>query len=146
MNRHLLSITPTPRHASRVWACCDFRKKVAQVQTFWEVGIVTGTTKQSPKLHKLAKTVFTFGGITSNHSTLTSCSLAINYSFDQQSGKMHQRTNEHRLYGENNKKVFENRKIEITIVLDKFWCPREAEESHHVARFIKLIGKPLLFY
>lgn len=28
MNRHLLSITPTARHASRVWACGDFRKKV----------------------------------------------------------------------------------------------------------------------
>lgn len=60
---------------------------------------------------------------------------------------MHQSTNEHRLYGENNKKkVFDNRKIESITVLAKFWYPREAEESHRVVRSVKLIGKPLLFY
>lgn len=111
-----------------------FQEEGAQVQTVWEVWIVTGTTKRSPKPHKLAETVFAFGGVISNHSTLTSGSLAIKYAFDQQSGEMHQRTNEHRLYGENNKKVFDNRKIEIVTVLDKFWCPREVEESHRVAR------------
>lgn len=55
--------------------------------------------------------------------------MAIKYAFDQQNGKMHQCTNEHRLCGENNEKVFDNRKIEIIIVLDEFWYPREAEIS-----------------